>query len=468
MDKINFTRDGWRGIIASDFTIANVSKVAYAIARWLNGTNPNASAVIGYDCRFGGEMFLEAIAKILASKGIQVYISERFVSSAMISVAVTSLKADCGISISASYFPPEYNGLKLKGKQGGPMPEKDLKNIELLISEYEFDLEMLNWNYLVEQGKIQHINFETIYHKHLMESFDLNALEKISGKYVFDAMFGSTQSVFKKILPNLHQLNCELNPNFKGITPVPVQKNLHKLEQYLTTNPGLLGGFAVDGDGERLAMYDENGNYIDANHILLIIIYILAEHHDQKGTIVASFTATSKIEKLCKHYKLDLVRSEVGLSNIAKEKRATDVLVGGDDTGCIILLDNIESDGIFIALQLYSWMIKINKSLGELIDDIQKIVGDFWIEQLEMEINRKVRSKILEKCADGGFSNFKQYQVLKVEELDGYKFCFDKNKWVLIRASAWFPVLRIYAEAENQEQARELLHAVQTTINEIQ
>lgn len=466
MDRINFGTDGWRGIIAKDFTLSNVAKVAYAIARWMAGKNNNPIAIVGYDCRFGGEMFMEAIAKILASKNVRVYITENFVSTPMVSLGVVKLKAHCGIMISASHNPAEYNGIKLKGEHGGPMLEKDVKDIENLISsDYEFDLEMLNWNYLLEQGLIQYINLESIYLKNIREHFDIDQISQSAHKFAYDAMYGSAQNVFKKLIPSIKMFHCELNPSFMGVAPEPTQKNLHLIEEFVQQNEDIICAVAVDGDGDRLALIDEKGNYIDSHHIILLIIHYLAEYKKLSGKIVVSFSTTSKIERLCSHYGLKVIRTPIGFKEIARIMLKDNILVGGEESGGLTVGTYLpERDAIWMGLTIWSWLLESGKKLSELLEEVNSITGYFICERMDVELNKNLRNKIIDQCKNNHFTEFGKYLITKVEDLDGYKYHLGDNQWVMIRASGTEPVLRIFAEAENKENVAAIFNAVINTI----
>jgi phosphomannomutase len=467
MDKIKFGTDGWRGIIAKDFTMANVAKFSYGLARWLAGKYKNPSAVIGYDCRFGGEMFMEAVAKILASKNIRAYISEDFVSTPMVSLAVVKLKAKCGVVITASHNPANYNGIKLKGEHGGPMFEKDIKDIENLISsEYEFDLEMLNWNYLIEQGLIQYINLESIYLKHLIDHFNISLLSKSGLRFAYDAMFGSAQKVYRKLLPGVKQFRCEVNPSFMGIPPEPLPKNLHQLEDYITQHGDIDCALAVDGDGDRIVLFDEQGNYLDSHHVLLLLIHCLAGYKKLTGKVVVGFSTTQKVEILCAHYGLEVQRTPIGFKEISRIMVQEKILAGGEESGGMTTGDYIpERDGIWIGLILWEWLAETGIKLSKLMDEVYAITGPFAYERLDLELNKNLRNKLIEHCHSYGFSEFGEYKVSSIEDLDGYKYHLDGDRWVMIRASGTEPVIRIYAEAENREAVTAIINAAVNTIN---
>jgi phosphomannomutase len=467
MDKIKFGTDGWRGIIAKDFTLTNVTKTAYALARWLTGKYQNPVAVLGYDCRFGGEMFMEAVAKILASKNVKVLISENFVTSPMVSLGVIKLKAQSGLLVTASHNPAEYNGIKLKGEHGGPMLEKDVRDIENMISsDYEFDLEMLNWNYLVEHGLIQYINLESIYLKNLHDHFDIDRMIKSGKHFAFDAMYGSSQNIFRKLMPEIKLFHCEVNPSFMGVPPEPVSKNLHQLEEYLWEQHNIDCALAVDGDGDRLALFDEKGTYIDSHHIILLLIHYLAQYKKLTGKVIVSVSATNKVEPLCSHYGLDVIRTSIGFREISRIMLNEDILVGGEESGGMTTGTYLpERDGVWIGLTVWDWLVESNRKLSELLDEVYAITGNFAYERLDMELNKNTRNKVLEKCKNKAFSAFGEFQITNTNTLDGYKYQLGDNQWVMLRASGTEPLIRIYAEAESHERVLAIINAVVNTIN---
>ncbi|MBN1598522.1 MAG: hypothetical protein JW894_09530 [Bacteroidales bacterium] len=466
MDKIKFGTDGWRGIIAKDFTLSNVAMVAYALARWLTGKFKDPCAVIGYDTRFGGEMFTEAVAKILASKNIRVYISESYVSTPMVSLGVVKLKAKCGVMITASHNPAEFNGIKLKGEHGGPMFINDLRDIENLITtDYEFDLEMLNWNYLVEQGLIQYINLESIYLKNIHDHFDIDQINNSGLRLAFDAMYGSSQNIFKKLLPDVVLFHCDVNPTFHGIPPEPLPKNLHEIEEYIFQKKNIDCTLAVDGDGDRLVLFDEKGNYLDSHQVFLLVIYYLAHYENINGVVVAGVSSTGKIETLCSKYNLKVTRTPIGFKEISRIMITENVLAGGEESGGITIGNYIpERDGIWVGLSIWQWLAKSGKKLSELLQEVREITGEFAYERIDLEINKNLRNKILEHCKNNVFDHFGTFQVKNIQTIDGYKFFFDNERWVLIRASGTEPLLRIYIEAENQSVVTDIASSVIGTL----
>jgi len=469
MDKIKFGTDGWRGIIAKDFTIDNIIKISLATALWLTKKYKNPIALIGHDCRFGGEMFMEATAKILASKGVHVFVAERFVTTPMVSLGLVKLKAQCGIIITASHNSAEYNGFKLRGEHGGPMFDKDLKDVESLINnDIEIDLELLNWNYLIEQGFIRYIDLESIYIKEIHDTFDIDKIAKSGLNFAFDAMYGSSQNVLPRLLPGLHRFHCEINPSFKGIPPEPVRKNMHELVEFVWKSKNMDCSVAVDGDGDRIAMLDKSATYYDANQILLMLIHYLAGYKKYTGKVVVSFSTTSKVEKICQIYNLEVIRTRIGFRDASKIMTEDQVLIAGEESGGISLGNHIpERDAIRATLVIWQWMAECGRSLEELFGEVINLTGPFAYERANMELNRNARSKVLEKCTSGAFTDFGRFHVEKYEIFDGFKFFFADGAWLLIRSSGTEPLLRLYAESEKEAETQEIIFSGMKTIMQI-
>lgn len=458
MERIKFGTDGWRAVIAKDFTVDNVSKITLATALWLTRKFKNPVAVVGYDCRFGGEMFMEAVVKILAAKGIRVFVSERYITTPMLSLGVLKLKAHCGIIITASHNPAEYNGYKLRGEHGGPLFEKDLKDVENLISnEVEIDLGLISWNSLLEQGLISYIDLEAIYLKNLRDNFNLESIASSELHLAFDAMFGSAQNLFRKLLPSVQLFHCEINPSFRGIPPEPVQKNLFELTEYIWKNQNVDCGIAVDGDGDRIAVIDRNAVFYDANHILLLLIHYLVRYRNMTGKVVVSFSTTSRIEKLCKDYGLEVIRARVGFKDISRIMTDDQVLIAGEESGGISFGNHIpERDAIWAGLLLWEWLAESKRPLHELFAEVLQVTGTFYYERANLDVSRQARNRILEVLAGGQIMAFGPFQADRYEVFDGVKFFFG-NDWLMVRASGTEPLLRLYAESDNALTAKELI-----------
>lgn len=470
MTKIKFGTDGWRAIIAKEFTTENVARVAEATALWLlqhqpSALNPQPSVVIGYDCRFGGELFAETVAKVLAHHGINVFLAQGFVSTPMLSLGTVKYKAHLGIIITASHNPPSYNGFKLKGCYGGPLLSEQVAEIEAMIPE--------KCSVYVDGIKLPHplvkpVDLETLYIQHIRKHFDLRAIKKSGMKIAYDAMYGAGQNVIKKVLPDALLLHCEHNPSFHGTPPEPLEKNLMELSALLKKSRKKVHiALATDGDADRLGLFDSKGNFIDSHHIILLLVHCLCFYKKQRGKVCTAFSTTEKIKKLCAHYGLPLEIVKIGFKYICGIMLKEDVLLGGEESGGIALKGHIpERDGIWTGLTLFEFMAKSGKSLEELIKEVYAITGPFAFGRNDLHIPEELKSKIVEHCKNGKYEQFGKYKVQRTEDLDGWKYYFSEDWWLMIRPSGTEPLLRLYAEAPSRKKVREILKAAEEVIRE--
>ena len=465
MTKIKFGTDGWRAIIAKEYTTDNVARVSIAVADWLNEKNENPSVVIGHDCRFAGELFAETATKVLASKGILVKLAKGFVSTPMVSLGVVSEKASLGVVITASHNPPSYNGYKLKGDFGGPLLPIDITAVENKIpDENSVDYNAISMKDLVAKGKVIYVDLEEMYCKHAKANFDLDAIRNSDMNFAYDAMFGAGMNVVKRLLPEATLLHCDDNPGFLGTAPEPIHRNLQEFSDLMKDN-ALDCGLATDGDADRIGLYDSKGNFVDSHHIILLLIHYMVKYKGMKGKVVTAFSCSVKVEQMCKHYGLEQETVQIGFKHIAGKMITEDVMLGGEESGGIAITGHIpERDGIWMGLILFEFMAKSGKSLEDLIAEVYEIVGEFAFERIDLHIDNDTKLRIIEDCKLGKFTQFGKYKVDRIETTDGFKFFFDEDTWLMIRPSGTEPVLRTYAEASTQAKVFDILADAKATI----
>ena len=465
MTKIKFGTDGWRAIIAKEYTCDNVARVSIAVADWLNENNENPSVVIGHDCRFAGELFAEIAAKVLASKGVLVKIAKGFVSTPMVSLGVVREKASLGVVITASHNPPSYNGYKLKGDFGGPLLPVDITAVENKIPDANsVDYNAVSMQDLVAEGKVIYVDLEEMYCKHAKANFDLEAIRNSDMNFAYDAMFGAGMNVVKRLLPEATLLHCDDNPGFLGTAPEPIHRNLQEFSDLMKNN-ALDCGLATDGDADRIGLYDSKGNFVDSHHIILLLIHYMVKYKGMKGKVVTAFSCSVKVEQMCKHYGLEQETVQIGFKHIAGKMITEDVMLGGEESGGIAITGHIpERDGIWMGLILFEFMAKSGKSLEDLIAEVYEIVGEFAFERIDLHIDNDTKLRIIEDCKLGKFTQFGKYKVDRIETTDGFKFFFDEDTWLMIRPSGTEPVLRTYAEASTQEKVFDILADAKDTI----
>lgn len=463
MLKIKFGTDGWRAIIAEDYTVQNVARVTEAVAIWLKQSTANPSIVIGYDCRFGGELFTQTAIKVLCNHGIKVYTSKGFVSTPMISFGVLTYQANQGIVVTASHNPPSYNGFKLKGAHGGPTPPHQITEVENLIPDQEVnyagDLDTFEQN-----GLLQYIDLEKDYVDYIRSKFDIEAMNNSPFKMGYDAMYGAGQRVMKQLFPKAVFLHCDINPSFKGIAPEPLHKNLLELSETMRTTPELKFGLANDGDADRIALYDEEGTYVDSHHIILLLIQYLHTYKKLTGKVAIAASTTLRVNKMCALYNIPCEVTPIGFKHISEIMMKEDVLVGGEESGGISVKGHIpERDGIYDGLVILEFMLATGKSLKELCQEIYGVVGEFHYERADLTLLESDKQRVIAQC-QAGIQTFGKYEVLETNLIDGFKYSLPNDCWTMIRASGTEPLLRIYAEGNTKEEVLDLLQTVRNTL----
>ncbi len=461
--KIKFGTDGWRAIIAKEYTVEGVLRVSEASAKWML-TNGHEKVVIGYDCRFGGKLFATAAASAFCQSGIKVFLDPNFVSTPMVSLGVVKLKAGLGIVITASHNPPSYNGYKLKASYGGPSIPKEIAEVEALIPE-KASLSFLTLPELEATGNLEYISLEDMYVDHIKTSFDMDLVRSMQEHMAYDAMFGAGQNVIKRLFPKATHLHATYNPSFLGTSPEPIDRNLRELSETIASDENLTFGLANDGDADRIGMYDEDGVFVDAHRLLLLLLKYLYEYKGMKtGKIVCSFSVTDKLKKLADSYGLTYITTKIGFKYIAEFMSKEEVLLGGEESGGIAVSGHIpERDGIWTGLLLMEYMAKAGKSLKQLTLEIFDLVGQFDFYRDDLHLSEEQKQAAIEKCLTG-ISTFGDYKVERSEDIDGFKYFLDSGAWVMIRPSGTEPVLRIYAQGYDMKEVRSVLEQTKATL----
>jgi len=463
MTKIKFGTDGWRAIIAKEYTTDNVARVAYATAQWIKNTSDNHTAVVGHDCRFGGRLFTEVTISVLVKEGIKVFTSQSFVSTPMVSLSTMKHNAFAGIVITASHNPPSYNGFKIKAHYGGPAIQAEIDAVEALIPD-SYDIDIRTFDDLKNDAAVTIIDMEQEYLDHVEANFDIEAIKNSGIKFGYDAMYGAGQNVIRRLLPDATLLHAEDNPSFMGQAPEPIARNLTEFAE-LMKSTDISCGLATDGDADRIGLFDENGDFVDSHHIILLLIRYLVEFKNGKGSVYTSFSCTSKIKNLCAHYGLEHHVTKIGFKYICKEMIENQSLLGGEESGGIAVSTHIpERDGIWMGLILWEFMAKTGKSLNDLIADVYEITGSFAMDRYDLRMPEEQKLAIIEKCKAQGYASFGIYTVSGHETIDGYKFLLNDDNWVMIRPSGTEPLLRVYAQAPTKEEVIAILDATKATI----
>jgi len=461
---IVFGTDGWRGVIARDFTFDNVRLVAYATAKHILNHYKDVeypSVVVGYDTRFLSRDFAEETAAILASQGITVHLTDSVSSTPQVSFHTKQKGSQLGVVITASHNPPKYNGFKLKGSFGGPattdeiaMVENELKSI--MKKPPQLDLKTLDE--YIEQKKIRLFNAKESYIRQIKKKVDMQAVNAANFKILYDPMYGAGIDTIHLLLPDADVIHNEYNPSFGELHhPEPIAENLYILAEKVKEGKYDIG-IATDGDADRVGLIDNEGNFVDSHRVFMILLKYLYEQKKKRGTVVKTVSLTSMVDKYCKAKNLPLVETPVGFKHTAKIMNETKVLIGGEESGGLGTILHIpERDGLFNAMLILEVMAVRGKSLKELSAELDEELGTHKYHRRDARVTPD-RKKAILAAAQKLPEKIGPFAVESINTLDGYKFYIDGG-WLLIRASGTEPLIRFYAEADSMSKVNELLDA---------
>jgi len=458
---IKFGTDGWRGVIADDFTFENVARVALAAAYYFKKhKNIRNGVVIGYDARFLSKEFAEKTAEVLSNKGIKVIISDAISSTPMVSLLTKKLKMAGGVVITASHNPAKYNGFKLKGDFGGPAHpemveklERELKKVITSKVESEKTLKELE-----KQGIVRRKDFTSVYVKDLITKLNLPLIQSANLKIAYDAMHGAGQGVLEKLVTPKLLLRNFFNPSFGGAHPEPLPQHISQLMSDVVRH-GCDIGIATDGDADRVGAVDEKGNFVDSHRIFALLLKYFVETKKWKGEVAKSFSVSQIINKMCEKYGLKLHETAIGFKHLCRLMTERDILIAAEESGGLGVKGHLpERDGIYIGLLLCEIMAARRKRLSELVDELMKEFGPHHFNRIDSHLTEKEKKRVLAVFAKG-VKAIGKYPVVREERTDGIKL-FVENGWILVRASGTEPLIRFYAEADSADRVDELLSEV--------
>lgn len=461
---IIFGTDGWRGVIADDFTFANVALVAQAAAEFYK-RQPNADRgiVVGYDSRFLSDKFAETTARVMAAAGLTVWLTDRISTTPQVSLAAKQKRLAGGVIITASHNPAIYNGFKLKAGYGGPSAPEDIAKVQKRITALEEKPParpkkigaMADY---IESKKIRLFNAQQAYVDYVKKKIDLEAIRNAGFRVMYDPMFGAGIRTLHLLLDDVGYLHNTHNPGFVGIDhPEPLGEYLAELREAVPAG-GYSIGLATDGDADRLGVVAEDGSFIDAHRVFVLLMKYLYEDRKKRGAVAKTISLSTMVNDYCAKKKIPLLETPVGFKYIAKLMTEQKLLIGGEESGGLGTALHIpERDGIFNGLLLLEMMAKRGKTIGELSRELDEEFGPHRYRRIDQLMTPQRKEAILKKAASG-VSTLGDHAVTGVSTLDGYKFFVDGG-WLLIRASGTEPLLRYYAEADSEEKVSELLEA---------
>jgi phosphomannomutase len=461
MDDIKFGTDGWRGIIADDYTFENVRRVAGAIAAYvLKKEQPKKGIVIGYDTRFGSRRFAEATAEVIAHAGIPVKIANDYTPTPALSYAVKTQGAAGGVMITSSHNPWNWNGVKFKATYGGSATPGIIGQIEAEVRAGSMPKGT--------PAKIEEADLKTPYVAAITKFADVDKIARANFKFAIDCMYGSGRNVLAEIFAARGvqhvQIRSDVNPLFPGINPEPIQPHVQALQDTVVKEK-CHAGFATDGDADRIGAAAEDGSFVDSHKIYSILLQWLLKTKDWPGDVVRAFNTTRMLDRIAAKHGRKLIECGIGFKYICDLMMERQILIGGEESGGIGLQRHLpERDGILNALLLANVMADEGKSLGQLVAALQSEYGPHFYARRDLHIPNDVKNAAIARAGSNDTTSLGRYKILRKENLDGIKFYLDTpikdqgaEAWLLLRSSGTEPLMRIYSEASSPELVQELL-----------
>jgi phosphomannomutase len=462
MAKIKFGTDGWRGVIAEDFTFANVQKVALATGRYFSKhKRAAAGVVIGYDARFLSKEFAHASAQVIASLGVKVLLADKISPTQTVSLGVVKKKAAGGIVITASHNPAKYNGFKIKGDFGGPAHPELVDDVEQELAPLQdvtsLPIELKPFDELLKNKKIQFIDLTKLYVDDLKNKIEFDLIKATRIKIMHDAMHGAGMGIPELFLPKIGTIRSDYNPSFGTTNPEPLAQNLEELSMEVRSGKYHMG-FATDGDADRVGAVDEKGNFVDSHRIFAILLKYLVERKHFKGEVAKSLSVTELIPKMCKAYGLKLHETAVGFKYLCKLMTERDIIIAGEESGGLAIKGHLpERDGIFIGFMLAEVMAVRRKKLSELVKEIFNEFGEVHFGRNDKHLSQQEKERVMKFYLNKP-KKFGTFAIERFDMTDGVK-AFTKDGWILVRASGTEPLIRFYAEANTPKKVEQMLKA---------
>jgi alpha-D-glucose phosphate-specific phosphoglucomutase len=460
---IKFGTDGWRGVIAEDYTFDNVRRCAQGFVNYLIETGKQGhSVVVGHDRRFSSEHFAAAVAEVLAANGFKVWLTDGATPTPVISYAVVDKDAAGAINITASHNPPTDNGFKVRDPHGGAIDPDGLKKIEALIPDSTEHVKRMAYSVGEAQGKIVKFDASIAYIEHLKDLIDLQPLKDASFTVMVDAMWGNGAGWFPRLLAGgktrVIEIHNARNPVFPEMKrPEPIQPNVDVgLQATVDNKADVL--LITDGDADRVGFGDENGRFIDQLRAYGLLAYYLLEVRGLRGPIIKTLSTTTMLNKLGKVYGVDVVETGVGFKYVAPKMLELDGLIGGEESGGYAFRGNVpERDGILAGLYMLDLMVRTGKKPTELLKLLfEKVGGEHYYDRIDTPFtgDRAVReAKILaaQPKTIGGLN------VTELVTVDGFQFRLEDGGWMLIRFSGTEPIMRVYCETMHKDKVQAIL-----------
>jgi phosphomannomutase len=461
--KIKFGTDGWRGVIAEDYTFDSVRRCAQGFASYLLDKGKKEEwVVVGHDKRFGSEHFAAAVAEVLAGNGFNVHLTDGATPTPVIAFSVVNLKACGAVNITASHNPPADNGFKVRDENGGAIDPEGLNKIEALIPETIDSVKRIPLADGEVLGKIKRFDPHTPYIDHIQKLIDLQPIKDAGLTIMVDTMWGNGAGYFPRLLSGgktkIIEIHNQRNPSFPEMKrPEPIPPNINAgLKATVENHADVL--LILDGDADRCGIGDENGHFVNQLRVYALLAYYLLEVRGQRGPIVKTLSTTGMLNKLGDLYGVPVYETGVGFKYVAPKMIETDALIGGEESGGYAFRGNVpERDGILAGLFILDFMVRFKKKPTELLQLLfEKVGGEYFYDRIDTAFsgNRKDREAAILSAKPASIGGLK---VTELVTIDGFQFKLEDGGWMLIRFSGTEPIMRVYCETTHGDKVQAIL-----------
>ena len=468
--EIKFGTDGWRGVIADDFTYESVRVATQGIAQYLR-SRPNPAAVVGYDTRFASDLFAREVAQVLAGNGIKALVINEPAPTQVSSYAILDRKVSGALVITASHNPYYFSGLKYKPEYAGSAsPEvTDRLEQEIQLVQRGGRVRQLRYEDAEQQGLIQVFDPQPAYAVQIGRMVDVDGIKAAGLRILHDPMYGAGQGYVRRLLSGgkttIDEIHGERNPAFGGMHPEPIPHNMPDAMKRMKA-----GGYdlciANDGDADRVGIIDETGNFINQLQVMAMLMLYLVEKRGMKGDVVRSLTSTSMVDKLGARFGVTVHELMVGFKYIGPKMTETNAILGGEESGGFGFRGHIpERDGILSGIFFADMIVRYGQPLSKILKHLEDLVGPHYYDRHDVRLSRDEyaarRAALYGQLVKEPPSEVAGEPVVRSRTDDGFKFYLKDGSWVLVRFSGTEPLIRIYSEASSKERVDQLLGALE-------
>ncbi len=463
-NDIQFGTDGWRGVIAEDYTFDNVRRAAQGTATYfLKHGAAERGMVVGYDHRFQSENFALAAALVLAGNGIKAWVVNRGTPTPVISYAVLALKGAGAINITASHNPGTDNGFKVRSEHGGAVDPDALKEIEASIPPRSGVRQMAQ-DEAIAGKRIEFFDPAPAYLGHLKDLIDVEPIKRAGLKIIHDPMWGVGTGWLKTTLAGgttqvveIHNVRNPIFPEMKR--PEPIPPNIDKLREAVVADKAY-AGIATDGDADRVGFVDEHGEFVNQLQVYALLALYLLEVRGWRGPIVKTVSTTTMLNKLGALFDVPVYETGVGFKFVAPKMLETNALIGGEESGGFAFRGHMpERDGILAGLFLLDFMRQTGKSPAQLIEHLYSKVGPHYYDRIDTPFPPERNQEVRERIKNQKPATLAGMKVTNINTLDGFKYDLEDGGWLLIRFSGTEPIIRVYTETTRKEKVQDILQA---------